>query len=388
MTIAVTGGGSGGHITPILAVAAELKKQQPDVKIVYIGQIGDKLTDIPKADPNIDSCFDIYAGKFRRYNEEGWKQILDYKTQYLNARDFIRTLRGLLQSWRLLGKIKPEAIFTRGAAVSVPVAIAAWFKGIPYITHDSDSIPGLTNRIIGRWASINMVAMDPSIYPYDPEKTIRVGVPISDKYKPLTEKEIDQYRLELGLKEYKQLVCVTGGGNGAKTLNRIVLDNAAYLLKRFPKLAIIHISGRGLEDEVENEYKEILSDKDFKRVMVKGFVTDLYRYSGAADVVIARGGATNLAEFATQQKACVIIPSSKLIWNVKNVELLGAEQAIIEMSEDQAEQELRLASNIEAIFTSKTLRHNLEKKFAQFSNIKAASNIARIILETATNKQG
>ena len=371
-----------------MAVAAELKKQQPDVKIVYIGQIGDKLTDVPKTDPNIERCYDIYAGKFRRYNGEGWKQVFDSKTQYLNARDFIRTIRGLWQSWRLLGKIRPQVIFTRGAAVSVPVAIAAWLRGIPYITHDSDSMPGLTNRIIGRWASINMVAMDPTLYPYDPQKTVRVGVPISVNYRPLTIKETAKYRTELGLLGYKQVICVTGGGNGAKTLNRIVLDNSSYLLKRFPNLAIIHITGRGLNEEVENEYKEILSETDFKRVIVKGFVTDLYRYSGAADVIVARGGATNLAEFAAQQKACVIIPSNKLIWNIKNVELLAAEKAIIEMSEEQAEQELRLASNIEAIFTDKQLKHNLEKKFAQFSNINATSNIAKMIIEIGANKQG
>ena len=342
---------------------------------------------MPKNDPNIDSCYSIYAGKFRRYNGEGWRQLLDYRTQYLNARDLIRTIRGLWQSWRLLGKVQPDAIFTRGASVSVPVAFGAWLRGVPYITHDSDSTPGLTNRIIGRWARINMVAMDPEIYPYNKDKTVRVGVPISMNYKPLTPKEMAKVRRELGFGEYKQVICVTGGGNGAQTLNQIVLDNAAYLLKRFPHMAVVHIAGRGLSEEVEKEYQEILDSNDFKRVIVKDFVTDLYRYSGAADLVIARGGATNLAEFASQNKACIIIPSKQLIWNIKNAELLGAEKAIIEMSEEQAEQELRLASVIEDLFVNKTRLNDLQKKFAQFSNLQSARTIAKAVLKVA-EKQG
>ena len=370
-----------------MAVAAELKTLSPQAKIIYIGQIGDKLTDIPKNDPNIDRCYSIYAGKFRRYSGEGWKQFIDYRIQYLNIRDLIRTVRGLWQSWRLLGKIRPDAIFTRGASVSVPVALAAWLRGIPYITHDSDSTPGLTNRLIGRWARLNMVAMDPEVYPYDKEKTVRVGVPISQQYKPLTQKEVEQIRAELGLGEYKQVICVTGGGNGAQTLNQIVLDNAVFLLKRFPHLAIIHIAGRGFSQEVESEYREILDDKDIKRVKVKDFVSDLYRYSAVADLVIARGGATNLAEFASQNKACIIIPSKQLIWNIKNSELLAAEKAIIELSEEQAEQELRLASVVEDLLTSKSKLQELQKKFAQFSNISSAKNIAEIVLKIA-EKQG
>ena len=313
----VTGGGSGGHITPILAVAAELKRQQPSSEIVYVGQVGDKLTDIPKKDKNIDRCIYIYAGKFRRYNGEGWKQIFDYKTQYLNSRDLLYVLRGFWQSWRLLGQIRPEIIFTRGSYVSVPVALAARLRSIPFITHDSDSTPGLTNRMVGRWAKINMVAMDPSIYPYEKDKTVKVGVPISPNYKPLNAKEISRVRADIGLGQYEKVVCVTGGGNGAKTLNNIVLCNASYLLKKIPSLAIVHITGRGFDGSVRKEYEKILSKADLKRVVIKEFVTDLYRYSGAADLIIARGGATNIAEFASQHKACIIIPSKKLINNTR-----------------------------------------------------------------------
>jgi len=83
----VTGGGSGGHITPILAVASELKAIDKTIVISYIGQTGDKLADIPAADPNITAVYSVQAGKFRRYHGEGLKQLLDLPTIYKNIRD-------------------------------------------------------------------------------------------------------------------------------------------------------------------------------------------------------------------------------------------------------------------------------------------------------------
>ena len=88
MKIVVTGAGSGGHITPVLAIAAELKKTRPEARLIYIGQAGDNLGDVPAHDKNIDEVYTVRAGKFRRYHGEGWKQLLDIPTLFLNIRDF------------------------------------------------------------------------------------------------------------------------------------------------------------------------------------------------------------------------------------------------------------------------------------------------------------
>lgn len=379
----VTGGGSGGHITPILAVAAEIKRLHSDVKVVYIGQKGDRLIDIPQNDPNIDECFTIPAGKFRRYHGEGWMQLLDYKTQYLNVRDGFRTIGGLFKSWKIIGKVRPDAVFTRGGFVSVPVALAAWLRGVPYMTHDSDSSPSLANRLIARWATLHAVALPKELYPYPQEKTYSVGVPINAEYKPVDISLMTKFRKELGLESYKWVVCVTGGGNGAKALNDIVLENAAYLLSSYPNLALIHIAGRSLAGDVTKAYKGLLSQSDRKRVIVKDFVTDLYKYSGAADIIIARGGATNLAEFSAQGKACIIIPSKQLVWNVKNAHALADANAIIELSEDHAEQERRLAHTVSELIDNSEKRMEITKKFAQFSKPNATADIVKLILKIA-----
>src|ERR1044072_2420958 len=106
MRIVVTGGGSGGHTIPNLAVAAELKKLDSAITVLYIGQTGDGLGDVPAADKNIDRMYTVRAGKFRRYHGEGWRQLLDVTTLLKNLRDVVYVLVGIWQSFWLLGKIK------------------------------------------------------------------------------------------------------------------------------------------------------------------------------------------------------------------------------------------------------------------------------------------
>ena len=117
MKILMTGGGSGGHITPILAVAAELKKIDGSICVVYVGQRGDGLSDVPAADPNIDTVHTIHAGKLRRYANEKWRQLLDVKSQSLNIRDLSRTVRGFGQALRILRSERPDVVFCKGGFV-------------------------------------------------------------------------------------------------------------------------------------------------------------------------------------------------------------------------------------------------------------------------------
>ncbi len=381
----MTGGGSGGHITPILAVAHELKRQQPDLKIVYIGQKGDKLSDVPAADPNIDEVYAVSAGKFRRYHGEGWKQLLDLPTQFKNIRDAFRVLRGTIQSYRLLRNLKPSIIFTRGGFVSVPVAIGGKLNGIPYITHDSDSIPSLANRVIARWASLHAVALPEEIYPYPRDKTQMVGIPLANEYQHVTPALQAKYRKELKLDMFKQMVFITGGGNGAQGLNDAVVDNAEYLLKRYPGLCIVHVAGRMHEAAVNTAYDQKLAPEARKRVTVHGFLSGLYKNIGAADVVISRAGATNLAEYAVQGKATIIVPAEQLVGGhqVENAKVLAQRDAIVLMTQDQIEQERRLATVIGELLDDDRKRESLGKHLHEFARSDAAETLAMLLLERA-----
>ena len=288
-----------------MAIAHELKRLRPDVEIVYIGQKGDKLGDLPRDNPDIDVAYSVRAGKFRRYHGEGVKQLFDVKTTLKNVRDVGFVFVGFFQSWLLLRKIRPDSLFIKGGFVGVPVGLAAAIRKIPFITHDSDAMPGLANRIIGRWATVHAVALPKEVYQYAPQKTVTVGVPVHTNYKPVTPDIKAKYRNSIGLGEYDQVLLITGGGLGARRLNTVAAAIVPDLLRDYAKLAVVHTVGRGNEAVMHQTYEQKLSPADLKRVVIDGYLTDLYKYSGASDVIIARAGATNLAEFAVQGKACV-----------------------------------------------------------------------------------
>lgn len=387
-TVVVTGGGSGGHITPILAVAREIKRRNPDTRIVYIGQTGDGFDDVVQADENIDEMFAVRAGKFRRYHGEGLRQLLDLPTVYHNLRDAVMVLVGIVQSFLLLRRIRPGAILTRGSYVSVPVCLAAALLRVPYVTHDSDAIPSLTNRIIAKWAALHAVALPEELYQYPIDRTRTVGVPISHEYQYVSPELRSRYRREAGLGDYTQVLLVTGGGLGAQRINEAVLANTPELLSRYPGLVIIHVTGRAHEAAMTAAYTSFLSSSDRERVRVKGFVSDMYRLSGAADVVIARGGATNLAELAVQGKACIIIPNPILTGGhqTKNAKALQAAGAIIQMSEEQIEQELRLTHELSKLFDDPAQAKALGSKLRTFAKPEAATLLADYLVRLSDGK--
>ena len=151
MKIILTGGGSGGHITPLLAVARELRKIDAGVEIIAVCEKDAKFLHLFQDDKFIDSVHQIAAGKYRRYaGLSRLKRLTDVSTLALNVRDAGRLCRGYTQARRLLKRIKPDMILIKGGFVGVPVGLAAAHLNIPFITHDSDSTPGMANRIISR----------------------------------------------------------------------------------------------------------------------------------------------------------------------------------------------------------------------------------------------
>ena len=389
MTIVLVGGGSGGHITPILAVAEQLKKIEPNIKLIYIGQKGDKFADLPASSPFIDKVYSISAGKFRRYHGEGIKQLLDAPTTFKNARDMIRVKVGFVQSMSLLAKIKPDAVFIKGGFVGLPVGLAAAMKHIPYMTHDSDAIPGLANRLIAKWASVHAVAMPAELYKYPKEKIKYVGVPITALYTKLSADLVSSYRKKLGLDKYDKVILVTGGGLGALRLNNGVQLISRDLLEEYPDLAIVHVSGSTQEKDVEQYYDSNLPSELRTRVKVLGFTTELHAYSAVADVVISRAGATHMAEMAAQSKACVVVPNPNLTGGhqTKNASYLADAGAIRLVTEDQiAKDPSILRFVVKELLDNKNSRHDLGLKLHSFNMPNAAVDLAEILLKVSKNE--
>lgn len=385
-TIVLTGGGSGGHITPLLAVAAELKILSPGCKIVYIGQTGDKLGDIPAKHPSIDRTYTIRAGKLRRYHGEGILQILDIPTTLKNIRDFFYVLIGVWQSRKLLKILNPSVIFIKGGFVGVPVGLAAGNLKIPYITHDSDAIPGLANRIISGKATKHAVALPANLYNYPAAKTVTTGIPLQADFKPVDQSLKNKYRSELKINESDRMLFVIGGGLGSQRVNSVVADAVPHLLAEFKDLRVVHAVGRQHEQTVEANYAKKIPKTEQGRVIVRGYIEDVYRYSGAADLVISRAGATNLAEFAAQGRACIVIPSPFLAGGhqLKNAQYLQDQNAAVVIDEAELVADSnRLAKQVSDLLNSEQRRNELAKNLSSFAKPNATHDIAQMILVEA-----
>jgi UDP-N-acetylglucosamine--N-acetylmuramyl-(pentapeptide) pyrophosphoryl-undecaprenol N-acetylglucosamine transferase len=388
LKIVMTGGGSGGHITPIQAVAAEIKRRHPDSDIIYIGHRGDKLGDIPVADKNIDQVFTVRAGKFRRYHGEGFKQLLDLPTMYKNLRDAFYVIIGIWQSYYLLRKIRPSVIFVKGGFVGVPVGLAAAMLKIPYVTHDSDSIPGLANRIISRWAIKHAVALPKEIYSYPSDKTVTTGIPLQSDFQPVTEELKKSYRKQINIPDTAKLLFVIGGGLGAQRLNAAVAEAIPHLLDEFIDLYVMHVVGRANELAMRKLYDDNLSTTQQGRVKVFGYISDVYKHSGAADIVITRAGATNLAEFALQGRACIIVPSPFLTGGhqIKNARYLADSYSAIVIDESQLIADPgRLSKQVSVLLSDPDSVEQLADNISKLSIPNAASDLADLILNIAGN---
>lgn len=353
---------------------------------MYIGQAGDSLSDIPAASTDIDAVFTVQAGKFRRYHGEGLKQLLDYKTVALNIRDVYRVLRGCWQSYKLLKTIRPDCIFIKGGFVGVPVGLSAAWLHIPYITHDSDAIPGLANRVIGRWAALHTVALPKEIYNYPADKTLTVGVPVHANFKPVDSAVQAAYKRALKLDRFQKVLLVTGGGLGAQRLNEAVVNIAQKLLTDFPDLAIIQSVGRHNEVDILERYGRILNQEQQSRVAVQGYMPDLYRYSGAADVILTRAGATTLAEFAVQHKACLVVPNPLLTGGhqLKNAEYLAGMGAIEIVHDGAVAYDLYPA--LSKLLRDADLQKTMSAKLADLAVPDAAKRLAMVLLEEAKKR--
>ncbi len=380
--VLLVGGGSGGHLTPLLAVSKALKKLDSSINVGYVGQRGETLREVMDHD-SINETYQIFAGKFRRYHGAGFiSHVLDVKTQLLNVRDLFYFTLGTIQAWFLLGRLKPSVIFLKGGFVSVPIGIAARYRKIPYITHDSDAIPGLANRITAKHASKNTTAMPIGLYPYDKMKTIQVGIPIRDEFSVVDLKAQNLAKSKLGISKDTCVILVTGGGNGASNLNNMVIEIARDLIKIKSNLLIVHVCGKKLYEQTEASYKQKISDDEMSHIKLIGFTNEMFNYSAAAELIICRGGATNIAEFSTQAKACIVVPNPLLTGGqqTKNANILKDKDAAVIVDENDQQSLLR-ASNL--LLSDESMRIKLGWALHDLFVSDAGIRIARILMEIA-----
>lgn len=322
------------------------------------------------------------AGKYRRYGGLKWYQRwFDIKTLLLNVRDVFRTGAGYIEARRLLKELKPDIMLIKGGFVAVPVGLAAARLKIPFITHDSDAIPGLANRIVGRWAKVHATGVPKELYSYPPEKTVYTGIPVSDAFVKVTPSLRARYRDELSLGSARQIITVIGGSQGAAQLNDDMITCMSRLMQRHEGLGVVHIAGRAHEATVRKRYQREVGTAAGHTIVVKGFEDKIHVCQGAADVVVSRASATVVAELSLQALPVILVPGRLAGGHQdKNAAYLDKHAMVKMVAYGDAE---GLYRALDDLLSDAALRKALSGKLYASAKPRAARELAELVMKTA-----
>lgn len=309
----LTGGGTAGHVWPLLAVALELQKKPVD--LVYVGQKGGVEEGLAK---NAGlKFFGIKTGKWRRYFS--WRNLVDLFWLKI----------GFFQSLYLLKKLKPALVFAKGGFVSLPMVLAAKIKKIPLVIHESDSVLGFVNQLAAKWAVKIFVSWPKEIFPPKYQtKMVETGNPLRRMF--LVKKKPARAFFELP-DEKMPVLLVMGGSLGASQINRLIAKLAPRILTKYQ---IIHAAGK-------NDLEWLLLERRrlpgllARRWSLFGFLgQELADAFFLSDLVISRAGAGALAEIAQMAKPSILIPLPKAAADhqTKNAEIFAQNHAAMVLS--------------------------------------------------------
>lgn len=354
--IAFTGGGTGGHVYPGLAVAERLRAAWKG-RIVWIGS--GKAVEREAVEAAGIEFFPVPSGKLRR------------SLSARNLPDAFRVLAGFLASRALLKRLRPVLLFSKGGYVSVPPCYAAASLGIPVLTHESDVSPGLATRLNAKRADAILVSWDRTVdLLAEPlrSRAVVVGNPVRAA---IGSGDAARGRAWLGFKDDLPVVLVLGGSQGARQVNELV---EAVLPSLAGKARVAHQTGPGHEPArpADGEYRGF--------AYVKDEIADLY---AAADVIVGRAGAGTLWEGAAAGKPMVFIPlsgSGTRGDQVDNARYLAASGAAVCLEGDDATPEALLASLL-PLLASPGDRAAMASAAARLARPDAAAKAAGLILE-------
>ena len=367
MRIILTGGGTGGHLTPLVAVADKLKaKLGPEANILYVGS-GAEMEKQIMAEEGIPAKF-VISGKMRRY------------FSFENFVDFFKVPIGFVQSLWLLLRFMPDAIFSKGGYVAVPIVLAGWIYRIPIMIHESDSAPGIANQFLAKFANRIAVAY-PSAEEYFPkDKTALVGNPIRFQ---VTEGDPLILRQELGFTQSRKTLLVLGGSQGSQVINEAIVKILPQLLQHFQ---VIHQTGQA-------HFDSVLREAAFMGIKVghSGYYATPFMNANKlrdafalSDVVISRAGATFITEIAANGKPAILIPISQSANDHQRMNAYALAQigAALVLEETNLGEHI-LLEKINHILNDNELQQNMIEKIKTFYHPTAAEVIANGIIEIA-----
>lgn len=358
--VLLAGGGTGGHIFPLVALVRSLENKGAD--IAFIGPEEFPL-DVLREESIVVKTI-IPAGKLRRYFS--FKTILE----------MLKLPIAFFQSLFFIHSWKPNVILGKGGYGSIAPIIAAKFMRIPIILHESDVFPGLANRTLARFAEIVIISFVEAKEFFPRTNTLVMGNPSRTKFISMERRDAKKI---LDLETRRSIIFVIGGSQGSTSINRIIEKIAPQLLKRYALIVSTGNKNTGYFKKVENQ----------KVIVVRKFLNEeeLAAAYTLADLVISRSGAGGIFETALFGKASIIIPlemsaGDHQLKNAKAYEENGATLVL----EEKSTNEQVLMFSIDSILQDNKTKERMSVAAKKFSRPKSAEKIAQFLVDRANNQ--
>lgn len=385
MRVVLVGGGSGGHVTPLRAIVRSLRSGRSDVQATVVADRSFFVqTEFLFRNEEGVRLRKIHSGKLRRYASKSFLwHLVHLPTLLKNAADVFLLAIGLLQSIAFLVAHRPDVVFCKGGYVCVPVGVAARLLRIPLVIHDSDTHPGLTNRILSRWATTIGTGMPTKYYQYPKKKMRYTGIPVGELFTPADSATQKKAKRVLGFRASQPLLLVTGGGTGAAALNHTLAKAAPRLIEA--GWQIMQLTGKGKAREAQMTHAAL--DAEQQRAWKIEEFAEISPIVQAADLIVSRAGATAMQEFANSKKAVIVIPSPHLSGNhqVKNAEMFAEHDAAVVLQESDIAADPELLTDTVLQLESEVTRMNqlATRLYTDFAKPMASESIATIIEQQA-----
>jgi UDP-N-acetylglucosamine--N-acetylmuramyl-(pentapeptide) pyrophosphoryl-undecaprenol N-acetylglucosamine transferase len=367
--IVFTGGGTGGHIYPGLAVVDELKKIT-DADIVWIGSSAG--IDRSIVENHGLPFFGIPSGKLRRY------------FSLRNFIDIFKIVAGFFSAFALLLKLRPSVVFSKGGFVSVPPCLAARVLGIPVITHECDFSPGLATKINSRFATRILVSYEKTADFFSGKIRSRVSVTGNPVRGAFYAASAERGRAFLGCGNDVPVVMVQGGSLGARQVNDLIAGCLGELCAR---CVVVHQTGEQNVDQVIRPGDSAVAGRYKPYPFIRAEMPDVV---AAADIVIARSGANTVWECAAAGKPMVLVPLEKGSSRgdqVENARFFVSRGAAVMLTGPDATPE-KLVAAVFSILDSERLKRDMAANALALGSSRPAEAIAAIVDACARAKKG
>jgi len=376
MKIVLTGGGSGGHFYPLIAVADALREKAREEKLLTppeLYYLAPNSYDQEALDKYDIEFRPISAGKMRTH------------FSFQNISDLFKTMWGIVKSIWTVFSIYPDVVFAKGGYVSFPVLVAARLLRIPVFIHESDSVPGRVNRWAGGFAKKVAVSFPDAASYFPKEKVALTGNPIRDEIANPATSGAREY---LNMKDDVPVIFVIGGSQGAQRVNSIILESLPQLIEDY---YVIHQVGesnlKSVKETTEFFFSELPRVKQTLEYRYKpfGFLdeTALRMAAGAADIVISRAGST-IFEIAAWAVPSILIPltESHADHQRKNAYAYAASGAATVIDEANLSDDI-LMSELKEVMGNTDIYERMATAAAKFAQLDAADTIADEIIYLA-----